>query len=81
MTADEPETFVPASPTKLTAWDLLGIDPDHPGVAKHTDADLAAAEARGYRKAIEALRAGQPWDSALRIAADYLEANTGGTDD
>ena len=84
MTTDEPETFVPGSPTKLTAWNLLGIDPDHPGVAKHTDGDVAAAEARGYRKAIDELRnadsAASDWllmAKGGRIAkdlADYLES-------
>jgi len=76
MTTDEPETFVPGSPTKLTAWNLLGIDPDHPGVAKHTDGDVAAAEARGYRKAIANLRNEKgfwAWFAGHRFAEDMTE--------
>lgn len=68
----------------LTPW-----DPNDPSTARHTDADLAAAEARGYRKAITALRDTElfaRWmraqveprssvGAALRdVCADYLEA-------
>lgn len=70
--------------TKTTAWDLLGADPNHPGAARYTAADLAAAQARGYRKAVEALRAmtyvewKQLLQPPLRVApdacADYLES-------
>lgn len=76
MTIDPFETLVPGSPTKVTAWELLGIDPDYPGALKHTDADLAAAEARGYQKAMDELRAERDaMRPAVEAAAAYVDAS------